>query len=86
MAPHHLDQVRRRLFVDEPSEIESENQNLMPNLNNDINRLTKQMTENAKLKWNFDFATETPLEGEWEWEKVTPEKKPPQTLNNQAKQ
>lgn len=26
--------------------------------------------DEKKRKWNFDFETETPLEGQWEWEAV----------------
>lgn len=56
--------VRRRLFQDQ-----EENDN---NGNIDLG-VTVQNNEAAQQKWNFDFVNEVPLEGDWEWERVSPE-------------
>lgn len=35
--------------------------------NNDANALEAQMKAEQKLRWNFDFETETPLPGRYQW-------------------
>ncbi|NXF45536.1 CDN1A inhibitor, partial [Oceanites oceanicus] len=37
-------------------------------LQNDFEDLLKQHLEEAQQRWNFNFETETPLEGHFEWE------------------
>ncbi|KAL7985247.1 hypothetical protein Chor_003817 [Crotalus horridus] len=37
----------------------------------DFQSLMKVQLEEAQQKWNFDFETETPLEGNYKWEKVS---------------
>lgn len=40
-------------------------------LQNDFQSMMKAEREEAQRKWNFDFETETPLEGDYKWEKVS---------------
>lgn len=56
--------VRRRLDFG-PPEIDEE---LLQNLQGENQCKERQK---ALEKWNFDFANEVPLTGDWEWEKVT---------------
>ncbi|KFQ15154.1 Cyclin-dependent kinase inhibitor 1, partial [Leptosomus discolor] len=37
-------------------------------LQNDFEDLFRQHLEEAQQRWNFNFETETPLEGHFEWE------------------
>ncbi|KFP70873.1 Cyclin-dependent kinase inhibitor 1, partial [Acanthisitta chloris] len=37
-------------------------------LQNDLEVMLRQNLEEAKQRWNFDFETETPLEGPFTWE------------------
>ncbi|XP_074833931.1 cyclin-dependent kinase inhibitor 1 isoform X2 [Carettochelys insculpta] len=39
-------------------------------LQNDFQDLMRRHLEEAQRRWNFDFETETPLEGEFKWERV----------------
>lgn len=39
-------------------------------LENATNEMLDRHREEAKLRWNFDFKNEVPLEGDWVWEKV----------------
>ncbi|KAE8622913.1 hypothetical protein XENTR_v10005425 [Xenopus tropicalis] len=39
-------------------------------LKTEFHELMQRSNEEAKAKWNFDFVTETPLEGQYDWEKV----------------
>uniref|UniRef100_A0A8C8S3M1 Cyclin dependent kinase inhibitor 1A n=1 Tax=Pelusios castaneus TaxID=367368 RepID=A0A8C8S3M1_9SAUR len=39
-------------------------------LQNDFRDLMRRHLEEAQHRWNFDFETETPLEGKFQWEKV----------------
>lgn len=57
--------VCRRLFENE----ENNNEN-----SQDFEDPTQWIITNndSQQKWNFDFANETPLEGAWEWEEVSP--------------
>ncbi|CAG9864713.1 unnamed protein product [Phyllotreta striolata] len=52
---------RRRLFSGQSDEVEDEIA---------VQRIVNSLREECKTKWNFDFETETPLEGDWKWEKV----------------
>ncbi|NP_001087933.1 cyclin-dependent kinase inhibitor 1 [Xenopus laevis] len=36
----------------------------------DFDEFMQKSNEEAKAKWNFGFATETPLEGQYDWVKV----------------
>ncbi|XP_033008459.1 cyclin-dependent kinase inhibitor 1 [Lacerta agilis] len=40
-------------------------------LQKDFQSLMKAQLEEAQQKWNFDFESETPLEGNYKWEKVS---------------
>ncbi|XP_054836901.1 cyclin-dependent kinase inhibitor 1 [Eublepharis macularius] len=40
-------------------------------LQNDFQSLMKAEWEEAQRRWNFDFETETPLEGDYRWEKIS---------------
>ncbi|XP_003220403.1 cyclin-dependent kinase inhibitor 1 [Anolis carolinensis] len=40
-------------------------------LQKDFQTLLRAQLEEAQQKWNFDFETETPLEGNYKWEKVS---------------
>ncbi|XP_045480512.1 uncharacterized protein LOC123685008 [Harmonia axyridis] len=58
-----LRNVRRRLdFGQDHSQQKEEDEAALGVVQNDFNA--------ASAKWNFDFANEVPLEGDWEWEKV----------------
>ncbi|XP_034623408.1 cyclin-dependent kinase inhibitor 1 isoform X1 [Trachemys scripta elegans] len=39
-------------------------------LQNDLQDLMRRHLEEAQCRWNFDFETETPLEGKFKWERV----------------
>ncbi|XP_067387698.1 cyclin-dependent kinase inhibitor 1 isoform X2 [Emydura macquarii macquarii] len=39
-------------------------------LQNEFQDLIRRHLEEAQHRWNFDFETETPLEGKFKWEKV----------------
>ncbi|XP_029429372.1 cyclin-dependent kinase inhibitor 1 [Rhinatrema bivittatum] len=39
-------------------------------LKHDCRELLRSCHEEAKRKWNFDFVSETPLEGAYKWERV----------------
>ncbi|XP_077190457.1 cyclin-dependent kinase inhibitor 1 isoform X2 [Paroedura picta] len=56
-------------------------------LQNDFQSLMKAEWEEARCKWNFDFETETPLEGDYKWEKVSHvEELAPQELLSHSKE
>ncbi|XP_061488431.1 cyclin-dependent kinase inhibitor 1 [Rhineura floridana] len=40
-------------------------------LQKDFQSLMRAQLEEAQQKWNFDFEAETPLEGNYKWEKVS---------------
>lgn len=40
-------------------------------LQKDVKSLIRAQLKEAQQKWNFDFETETPLEGKYKWEKVS---------------
>ncbi|XP_064029839.1 cyclin-dependent kinase inhibitor 1 [Pogoniulus pusillus] len=37
---------------------------------NDLQGMMRQHLEEAQQRWNFNFETETPLEGQFKWERV----------------
>lgn len=39
-------------------------------IQNDFEELLRQQLEEAQRRWNFNFETETPLEGHFKWERV----------------
>ncbi|XP_009642869.2 cyclin-dependent kinase inhibitor 1 [Egretta garzetta] len=39
-------------------------------LQNDFGNLLRQHLEEAQQRWNFNFETDTPLEGQFKWERV----------------
>ncbi|XP_010209256.1 PREDICTED: cyclin-dependent kinase inhibitor 1 [Tinamus guttatus] len=39
-------------------------------LQSDFQDLLRQQLEEAQRRWNFDFETDTPLEGRFKWERV----------------
>lgn len=58
---HH---VCRVLFREDTYETEVENSLRL------MEEELASKSEESKVKWNFDFSNEVPLEGDWEWEKV----------------
>lgn len=56
----HRSKVCRRLFGPVDSE----------QLSRDCDALMASCLQEARERWNFDFATETPLEGNYVWERV----------------
>ncbi|GAB0199929.1 cyclin-dependent kinase inhibitor 1 [Grus japonensis] len=54
-------------------------------LQNDSEKLLKQHLEEAQQRWNFNFETETPLEGQFKWERVFLAEQLPQEVHNLVK-
>ncbi|XP_021232625.1 cyclin-dependent kinase inhibitor 1 [Numida meleagris] len=54
-------------------------------LQNDFKELLRQQLEEAQRRWNFDFETETPLEGRFKWERVPLAEQPSRELCALAK-
>ncbi|KAM6108274.1 cyclin-dependent kinase inhibitor 1 isoform 2-T2 [Pterocles gutturalis] len=54
-------------------------------LQNDLEDLLRQQLEEAQQRWNFDFETETPLEGHYKWERVFLAEQPPQEVHSLVK-
>ncbi|XP_053943921.1 cyclin-dependent kinase inhibitor 1 isoform X2 [Cuculus canorus] len=54
-------------------------------LQNDFEDLLRQQLEEAQQRWNFDFETETPLEGHFKWERVFLAEQPPQEVHSLVK-
>ncbi|KAM6114419.1 cyclin-dependent kinase inhibitor 1 [Phoenicopterus ruber ruber] len=54
-------------------------------LQNDFEDLLRQHLEEAQQRWNFNFETETPLEGSFKWERVFLAEQPPQEVNSLVK-
>lgn len=46
-------------------------------IQNDFEQLLRQQLEEAQRRWNFNFETETPLEGHFKWERVLLAEQPP---------
>ncbi|XP_006125354.1 cyclin-dependent kinase inhibitor 1 isoform X2 [Pelodiscus sinensis] len=53
-------------------------------LQNDFQDLMRRHLEEAQHRWNFDFEMETPLEGEFKWERVLSPDVSPVCLPSQA--
>jgi len=53
-------------------------------LQNDFEDLLRQHLEEAQQRWNFNFETETPLEGQFKWERVLLAEQPPQDVHSLA--
>ncbi|XP_031461619.1 cyclin-dependent kinase inhibitor 1 [Phasianus colchicus] len=47
-------------------------------IQNDFEELLRQQLEEAQRRWNFNFETETPLEGHFKWERVLLAEQPSQ--------
>ncbi|XP_039941457.1 cyclin-dependent kinase inhibitor 1 [Hirundo rustica] len=47
-------------------------------LQHDFEDKIRQQLEEAQQRWNFNFETETPLEGPFKWEKILVAEQPPQ--------
>lgn len=54
-------------------------------LQNDFEDLLRQHLEEAQQRWNFNFETETPLEGHFKWERVFLAEQPPQEVHSLVK-
>ncbi|KAI6072914.1 Cyclin-dependent kinase inhibitor 1 [Aix galericulata] len=54
-------------------------------LQNDFEDLLRQHLEEAQHRWNFNFETETPLEGHFKWERVLLAEQPSQEILNLGK-
>ncbi|XP_061869657.1 cyclin-dependent kinase inhibitor 1 [Colius striatus] len=54
-------------------------------LQNDFEDLLRQHLEEAQQRWNFNFETETPLEGHFKWERVFLAKQSPQEVPSLTK-
>ncbi|XP_050767276.1 cyclin-dependent kinase inhibitor 1 isoform X1 [Gymnogyps californianus] len=54
-------------------------------LQNDFEDLLRQQLEEAQQRWNFNFETETPLEGHFKWERVLLAEEPPQEVHSLVK-
>ncbi|KAK9872177.1 hypothetical protein WA026_016230 [Henosepilachna vigintioctopunctata] len=63
-ATRRLERVRRRL------DFGSANSSAAPEVMEDDRQIFKRQIEEATAKWNFDFANDMPLEGDWEWERI----------------
>jgi hypothetical protein len=79
--------VRRRLNFDDVESgdaVAGPNEN-SPEMGGDyLNIIQEEMRTDldiAKQRWNFDFENEVPLEGRWQWEKVSPSE--PSTVQEQ---
>lgn len=60
--------ARRNLFASEENSKDSNSSNIVCQL---LAEVTEEMAERAAQEWNFDFMTETPMEGgRYKWEKV----------------
>ncbi|XP_015740412.1 cyclin-dependent kinase inhibitor 1 [Coturnix japonica] len=46
-------------------------------IRNDFEELLRQQLEEAQRRWNFNFETETPLDGHFKWERVLMAEQPP---------
>lgn len=51
-------------------------------LQNDLEDLLRQHLEEAQQRWNFNFETETPLEGQFKWERVWLAEQPSQEVHS----
>ncbi|XP_054032546.1 cyclin-dependent kinase inhibitor 1 [Dryobates pubescens] len=51
-------------------------------LQNDLKDLMRQHLEEAQQRWNFNFETETPLDGQFKWERVFQAEQPTQEAHS----
>nr|XP_054504980.1 cyclin-dependent kinase inhibitor 1 [Agelaius phoeniceus] len=51
-------------------------------LQQDFEDQMKQQLEEAQQRWNFNFETETPLEGPFKWERMLVAEQPPQQVHS----
>uniref|UniRef100_U3JKS9 Cyclin dependent kinase inhibitor 1A n=2 Tax=Ficedula albicollis TaxID=59894 RepID=U3JKS9_FICAL len=51
-------------------------------LQHDFEDKIRQQLEEAQQRWNFNFETETPLEGPFKWERVLEAERPPQEVHS----
>ncbi|KAJ7400008.1 cyclin dependent kinase inhibitor 1A [Pitangus sulphuratus] len=51
-------------------------------LQNEFEDKLRQQLEEARQRWNFDFETETPLEGPFKWERILLAEQPPQGVHS----
>ncbi|KAM6295227.1 cyclin-dependent kinase inhibitor 1 [Aegotheles albertisi] len=51
-------------------------------LQNDFEDLMRQHLDEAQQRWNFNFETETPLEGHFKWERVVLAEQPPEKVHS----
>nr|XP_021390998.1 cyclin-dependent kinase inhibitor 1 [Lonchura striata domestica] len=51
-------------------------------LQQDFEDNIKQQLEEAQQRWNFNFETETPLEGPFKWERILVAEQPPQEVHS----
>uniref|UniRef100_A0A674GD61 Serine and arginine rich splicing factor 3 n=1 Tax=Taeniopygia guttata TaxID=59729 RepID=A0A674GD61_TAEGU len=51
-------------------------------LQRDFEDKIKQELEEAQHRWNFNFETETPLEGPFKWERILVPEQPPQEVHS----
>ncbi|XP_057231229.1 cyclin-dependent kinase inhibitor 1 [Malurus melanocephalus] len=49
-------------------------------LQNDFEDEMRQQLEEAQQRWNFNFETETPLDGPFKWERILVAQQPPQEV------
>ncbi|XP_009890046.1 PREDICTED: cyclin-dependent kinase inhibitor 1 [Charadrius vociferus] len=54
-------------------------------LQNDFEDMLRQQLEEAQQRWNFNFEAETPLEGQFKWERVFLAEQPPQEVHSLVK-
>ncbi|XP_014803905.1 PREDICTED: cyclin-dependent kinase inhibitor 1 [Calidris pugnax] len=54
-------------------------------LQNDYEDMLRQQLEEAQQRWNFNFETETPLEGQFKWERVFLTEQPSQEVHSLVK-
>lgn len=51
-------------------------------LQHDFEDKIRQQLEEAQQRWNFNFETETPLEGPFKWERILVAEQPPQEVHS----
>lgn len=51
-------------------------------LQQDFEDKIRQQLEEAQQRWNFNFETETPLEGQFKWERILVAEQPPQEVHS----
>ncbi|KAM7032809.1 cyclin-dependent kinase inhibitor 1 [Acridotheres tristis] len=51
-------------------------------LQHDFENQIRHQLEEAQQRWNFNFETETPLEGPFKWERILEAEQPPQEVHS----